>query len=93
MEPQAYIRALNIQLTYLFAYARKINEIDTAAALSGEFRGMQDAGWNTVATAHEVFHELKALQVERGEPLTRAELRQVLCLYAQLAEAGVYEGL
>lgn len=54
MEPQDYIRALNIQLTYLFAYARKINEIDTAAALSGEFRGMQDAGWNTVATAYEV---------------------------------------
>ena len=54
MEPQAYIRALNIQLTYLFAYTRKINEIDTAAGLFGEFRGMQDAGWNTVATAHEV---------------------------------------
>jgi hypothetical protein len=93
MEPQAYIRALNIQLTYLFAYARKINEIDAAAALSGDFRGMQDAGWNTVATAHEVFHELKALG-SKGAPLTRAELRQMLCLYAQLAEAGgVYEGL
>jgi hypothetical protein len=93
MEPQAYIRALNIQLTYLFAYACKINEIDTAAALSGEFRGMQDAGWNTVATAYEVFHELKGLG-SKGAPLTRAELRQVLCLYAQLAEAGgVYEGL
>ncbi|EIK54697.1 hypothetical protein YO5_18067 [Stutzerimonas stutzeri TS44] len=84
---------MNIQLTYLFAFARKINEIDTAAALSGEFRGMQGAGWNTVATAHEVFHELKALG-SKGEPLTQAELRQVLCLYAHLAEAGgVYEGL
>jgi hypothetical protein len=93
MEPHAYVRALNIQLTYLFAYARKINEIDTAAALSGEFRGAQDAGWNTVATAYEVFHELKALGT-KGAPLPRAELRQVLCLYAQLAEAGgVYEGL
>lgn len=93
MEPQIYIRELNIQLTYLFGYARKINEIDTAAALFGEFRGMQDAGWNTVATAHEVFHELKALG-SKGAPLTRAELRQMLCLYTQLAEAGgVYEGL
>ena len=36
MEPIAYIRALNIQLTYLFSYARRINEIDTAAALAGE---------------------------------------------------------
>jgi hypothetical protein len=93
MEPEAYIRALNSQLTYLFAYARKINEIDTAAALFGEFRGMQDAGWSTVATAHEVFQELKTLG-SKGSPLTRAELRQLLCLYAQLAEAGgVYEGL
>lgn len=93
MEPEAYLQELNIQLTYLFAYARKINEVDTAAALFGEFRGMQDAGWNTIATAHEVFQELKALG-SKGAPLIRAELRQVLCLYAQLAEAGgVYEGL
>ncbi len=33
MESQAYLRALNTQLTYLFAYVRKINEIDTAAGL------------------------------------------------------------
>ncbi|WP_025809259.1 hypothetical protein [Pseudomonas chlororaphis] len=93
MEPQAYIRALNIQLTYLFTYVRKINEIDAAAALFSEFRGIQDADWNTVATAHEVFHELKELG-SKGAPLTQAELRQVLCLYAQLAEAGgIYEGL
>lgn len=93
MEPQDYVRALNIQLTYLFAFARKINEIDTAAALFGEFRGAQDAGWSTVGTAHEVFHELKQFG-SKGEPLTRAEYRQVLCLYVHLAEAGgVYEGL
>jgi len=93
MEPQAYVRALNAQFTYLFAYARTINEIDTAAALSGEFRGAQDAGWSTVRTAYEVFGELKALG-KKGAPLNKPELRQVLCLYAQLAEAGgVYEGL
>jgi hypothetical protein len=93
MESQAYLLALNTQLTYLFAYVRKINEIDTAAALSGEFRGMQDAGWNTVGTAYEVFQELKVLGSKEA-PLTRAELRQLLCLYAHLAEAGgVYEGL
>lgn len=93
MEPNAYLTALSTQLTYLFAFAGRINEIDTAAATSAEFRGMQDAGWNTAITAHEVYAELKALG-GKGEPLTRAELRQVLCLYAQLAEAGgVYEGL
>ncbi|GAB6853885.1 hypothetical protein JCM15831A_09090 [Asaia astilbis] len=41
MEPQAYVRALHAQFTYLFTYARTINEIDTAAALSSEFRGAQ----------------------------------------------------
>src|SRR5690606_38122549 len=93
MEPEAYLRALNIQFTYLFSFARKINEIDTAASVFGEFRGAQGAGWNTVDTAHEVYQELKTLG-SKGAPLTRAELRQVLCLYAQLAEAGgVYEGL
>src|SRR5690554_2340407 len=93
VSPDTYIRALNTQLTYLFAFARKINEIDTFAALFLESRGAQDAGWNTVATGYEVFSELKTLG-SKNSPLTRAELRQVLCLYAQLAEAGgVYEGL
>lgn len=93
MDPQAYIHALNIQLTYLFSYTCKINEIDTVAALFPEYRGMQDAGWNTVATANEVFDELKALGAKQT-PLTRAEVRQLLCLYTQLAEAGgFYEGL
>ncbi|MCJ2044472.1 hypothetical protein MKK58_07990 [Methylobacterium sp. J-078] len=93
MESGIYLRELNRQLTYLFAYARKLNEIDTAAALSGEFRGAQDAGWTTTITAYEVFGELKALAT-KGAPLTRPELRQILCLYTQLSEAGgVYEGL
>ncbi|MCI2808176.1 hypothetical protein [Eoetvoesiella caeni] len=93
MEPETYIRALNTHLTYLFAFACKINEVDTFAALFLESRGAQDAGWNTVATASEVFSELKALG-SKSSPLTRTEVRQMLCLYAQLAEAGgVYEGL
>lgn len=93
MKPKAYALALHTQLTYLFSFARTINEIDTAAALFGEFRGAQDVGWSTVQTAYEVFGELKRLG-RKGSPLTKPELRQVLCLYAQLAEAGgVYEGL
>lgn len=93
MEPIVYLRALHRQFTYLWAFTSRINEVDTAAAISGEFRGMQDAGWSTVQTAHEVFGELKTLG-NKGAPLTKPELRQVLCLYAQLAEAGgVYESL
>jgi len=93
MDAQHYVRELNKQFAYLFAYASRINEIDTVAAVFGEFRGAQDAGWSTVATAHEVFDELQTLGT-KGRPLTRPELRQVLCLYTQLSEAGgVYEGL
>lgn len=93
MDAQEYVRELNAQLTYLFAYASRVNEIDTAMAVFGEFRGAQDAGWSTVDTAHEVFSELQDLGT-KGRPLTRPELRQALCLYAQLSEAGgVYEGL
>ena len=59
----------------------------------GEFRGEEGAGWSTIVTAHEVFRELKTLG-SKGTPLTRPEVRQVLFLYTQLAEAGgVYEGL
>ncbi|GHC93024.1 hypothetical protein GCM10007320_43680 [Pseudorhodoferax aquiterrae] len=93
MLPLDYARSLNAQLSYLFHYAKSINEIDTAAATWGEFRGAQDPGWNTMQTAHEVADELKALG-SRPEPLSRSDLRQLLCLYAHLAEAGgVYEGL
>jgi hypothetical protein len=93
MEPVIYLRALHRQFTLLWAFATRINEVDTAAAISGEFRGMQDAGWSTVHTSREVFGELKVLG-NKGAPLTKPELRQVLCLYSQLAEAGgVYESL
>ncbi len=93
MEPMAYLQTLHRQFTYLWAFASRINEVDTAAAISGEVRGTQDAGWSTVQTAREVFGELKTLG-NKGTPLSRPELRQVLCLYAQLAEAsGVYESL
>lgn len=93
MEPIVYLRALHRQFTYLWAFASRINEVDTAAAISAEFRGMQDGGWNTELTAHEVFEELQAL-ANKGEPLTKPEFRQVLGLYAQLSEAGgVYESL
>ena len=88
-----YARELNAQFSYLFAWARLIGEVDMAASLLGEFRGSQSAGWSTSITANEVRSELQAFGT-KGAPLSVAELRQVLCLYSQLAEAGgVYEGL
>jgi len=68
-----------------------MNELDFAAALSGESRGMQDVGWATTITANEVFEELVAF-TQSNEPRSKAELRVMLMLYCQLAEAGgVYE--
>lgn len=93
MEPIQYVRELHTQLNYLVAFARSINELDMAGALLGEMRGAQDPGWNTSITAYEVFNELKNLG-NRGEPLSRPEIRHVFSLYSQLSEAGgVYEGL
>jgi hypothetical protein len=93
MEPSTFIRELNAQLTYLFAFAQKINELDTVAAVCGEFRGAQDAGWSTMQTAHEVKAELTTATSRKGG-LSLAEMRYVLCLYSHLAEAGgIYEGL
>ena len=88
-----YASELNAQFTYLFDWARSIGEVDMAASLFGEFRGSQDGGWSTTITAYEVRDELQSFN-KRGEKLSVAELRQVLCLYSQLSEAGgVYEGL
>ena len=70
-----------------------MNELDFAASLSGEFRGMQDAGWSTTITANEVFDEISA-HLQNETPRSKAELRVILMLYCQLAEAGgIYETL
>ena len=93
MKTENYVRELDRQLTYLMAFTRHIGELDMVGALFGEFRGEQSAGWSTEITAYEVFNEFQALAT-KGSPLSISELRQVLCLYAQLSEAGgVYEGL
>jgi hypothetical protein len=93
MKPAEYIVELNAQLNYLFAFCRAINELDFAAAFFNEFRGAQDAGWSTTETAYQVFSELQSLGA-RNAPLEVSEYRQLLCLYAQLSEAGgLYEGL
>jgi hypothetical protein len=62
-----------------------MNELDFAAALSGEFRGTQDAGWATTITATQVYEEIQAY-IGRTEPITIHELRVALMLYCQLAE-------
>jgi hypothetical protein len=74
MEAKSYLTLLNKHLSHLYAFARQINELDFAASLAGEFRGMQDAGWSTTITAHEVFSEISAVS-QKTEPISRAEFR------------------
>lgn len=93
MNTREYSEKTNLYLSYLYAFSRKINELDFAASLSGEFRGMQDAGWATTITANEVFDEISMLFENRGKR-SKAEFRHILMLYCQLAEAGgAYETL
>jgi hypothetical protein len=93
MKLDEYSRSLHQQLSFLVAFARKINELDLAGCIFQEARGAQDEGWSTTITAHEVFNELRLLG-SREEPLQKSEFRVVLSLYAQLSEAGgIYEGL
>ena len=81
------------QLGLLFKFARKMNELDFAGSLSGEFRGMQDAGWSTTITAEQVFEELNE-RVAAGPVESLADMRIILLLYSQLSEAGgLYESL
>lgn len=93
MTAEAFAHDLNVQLTYLIAFARRINELDLAASLFGEFRGEQAAGWSTTQTAFEVVGEMRDL-ASGSDGLSRAHYRHMLCLYTHLAEAGgVYESL
>jgi hypothetical protein len=93
METNIFVTQLNDHLSHLYAFARQLNELDFAASLGGEFRGMQDAGWSTTITANEVFSELSALS-QKSEPFSKAQFRVMLMLYCQLSEAGgVYESL
>ena len=93
MPSEEYLEQLNQQLSYLVAFARQVNELDLAGSIFQESRGMQDAGWSTTITAHEIFNEMIAF-TELNHPIEKSELRVLLSLYAQLSEAGgVYEGL
>jgi len=84
-----YLLEINTHLSYLYSFSRQINELDFAASLNGEFRGMQDAGWATTITAHQVFEEFEALS-KLKQPISRMRLRHILMLYCQLSEAGGY---
>lgn len=88
-----FAQDLDRQLAILFAFAREVNELDLAASLGGEFRGMRDPNWISIQTASEVHDELLAI-CENKPSLSKPAFRDVLFRYSQLAEAGgFYETL
>lgn len=89
--PTTFANETARQLGLLFKFARQMSELDFAGSLSGEFRGMQDAGWSTTITAGQVFEELNE-RLAAGPVESLADMRIILLLYSQLSEAGgVYE--
>ena len=74
----------------LFDSAKAKNELHFALSLAPEFRGMQDAGWNTAMEAQVAFQEY--LQFMQANPDDAFKARVALAFYSHLAEAsGFYE--
>ncbi len=85
--PTTFANETARQLGLLFKFSRQMSELDFAGSLSGEFRGMQDAGWSTTITAEQVFEELNE-RLAAGPVESLADMRIILLLYSQLSEAG-----
>jgi hypothetical protein len=81
---------LNYGLAQLFGFARARDEVDFAFSLGAEFRGSQDAGWNTAEEATAAFQE--GMEILKGRNQDRAATRNLLYRYLCVAEAsGLYE--
>ncbi len=74
----------------LLALAKKKNELHFAFALSPEFRGMQDAGWNTAVESMRAFEEyIEFLDTIKN---WKMRIRISLAFYCHIAESsGLYE--
>nr|VFK44633.1 MAG: hypothetical protein BECKTC1821E_GA0114239_10383 [Candidatus Kentron sp. TC] len=89
-ENKRYYELLDKSLRELFDKARDENELQFAFSLSPEFRGAQDAGWNTAHDAMIAFDEYLEF-INEGE-LTSLKARVALAFYSHLSEAaGFYE--
>lgn len=89
-ENTAFFTRSEVAFRELFEKARGANELQFALSLAPEFRGCQDAGWNTALEAHRAFDEYLAF-LNDGE-LTSLKARVALAFYCHIAEAsGFYE--
>lgn len=74
----------------LFETTKEKNEINFAMALNPEFRGCQDAGWNTAEEANIAFDQYLEF-INSGE-MTPIKARVTLGFYSLISEAsGFYE--
>lgn len=75
----------------LFERAKAANELHFAMALMPEFRGLQDAGWNTAQEAIRAYDEFLDL-IESMSPNSSIRARIILAFYNHVAEgSGFYE--
>jgi hypothetical protein len=89
-ENEAFFAKAETALRELFDKARTANELQFVFSLMPEFRGCQDAGWNTAIEAQRAFDEYLAF-LNEGE-LTPLKARVALSFYCHLSEAsGFYE--
>lgn len=89
-ENQAFFTKAEDALRGLFNKAREANELQFVFSLNPEFRGCQDAGWNTAVDAQQAFDEYLAF-LKDGE-LTPLKVRIALAFYCHMSEAsGFYE--
>ncbi|HYD48678.1 MAG TPA: hypothetical protein VEB21_10040 [Terriglobales bacterium] len=86
----AFFAKAESSLRDLFATARRKNELHFALSLGPEFRGSQDAGWNTAEDAMCAFDQYgEFLGTMASSPI---KVRIALAYYCHLAEAsGYYE--
>jgi len=86
----AFYEKAKLAFHKLFDAAKAKNELHFALSLAPEFRGMQDAGWNTAMEAQVAFQQyLQFLKANLDDPF---KARVALAFYSHLAEAsGFYE--
>jgi len=87
---QEFFEKAESSLRELFDRARGVNELQFVFSLMPEFRGCQDAGWNTAVEAQQAFDDYLAF-LNEGE-LTPLKARVALAFYCHVSEAsGFYE--
>jgi hypothetical protein len=88
---QPFYQKVDRAIRELFEKAKSAHELHFVMALMPEFRGAQDAGWNTAEEAEHAYDQLTALikSLDKSEPV---RIRVILSLYMQVAEgSGFYE--